>query len=42
MDSLKIDPSGEHFKKMLDPYLDAPSSSEQDSSSEDEEKGHSL
>ena len=39
--SLDQDPSGEHLTKMFNPYLDAPSNGEQDSSSE-EEKGHSL
>ena len=38
-DSLKKVRSGKHFKKMLDPYLNAPSDGEQDSSSEDEEMG---
>ena len=38
-DSLKKVRSGKHFKKMLDPYLNAPSDGEQDLSSEDEEKG---
>ena len=40
--SLDKDPSGSGLVKMLNPYLDAPSDGEQDSSSEDEEKGHSL
>ena len=41
-ESLDQDPSGEHSSKMFNPYLNAPSNGEQDSSSEDEEKGHSL
>ena len=40
-ESLDKDPSGSGLAKILDPYLDAPSNGEQDSSSEDEEKGHS-
>ena len=41
MDSYAQDQSGEHFKQTVhDPYLDAPSDGEQDSS--DEEMGHSL
>ena len=40
-ESLDHDPSGEHLMTMFDPYLDAPSDKEQDSSSEDEEKGRS-
>ena len=36
MDSYKQDPSGESFKQIIDPYLNAPSNGEQDSSSEDE------
>ena len=30
MDSLDQDPSGNHFRKMINPYLNAPSNSEQD------------
>ena len=41
-ESLDQDPSGKHLLKMFDPYLNAPSDGEQDSSSEDEERGHSL
>ena len=48
IDSLTQDPSGKHFRRTYgleqptyDPHLDAPSDGEQDSSSEDEEKGHS-
>ena len=41
-ESLDQDPSGKHLLKMFDPYLDAPSDGEQDSSSEDEERGRSL
>ena len=40
MDSYRQDPSGEHFKQIIDPYLNAPSDGEQDSSSEDK-RGHS-
>ena len=40
MDSYEQDPSGEHFRRTFDPYLDTPSDREQDSSSE-EEKGRS-
>ena len=36
--SLEQDPSGEHFRRTYNPYLNAPSDGEQDSSSE-EEKG---
>ena len=39
MDCYKQDPSGKSFKKAIDPYLDAPSDSEQNSS--DEEMGRS-
>ena len=38
-ESLDKDPSGSGLVKIFDPYLDAPSDGEQDSSSEDEEKG---
>ena len=41
-ESLDKDPSGSGLVKMFDPYLNAPSDGEQDSSSEDEEKGRSL
>ena len=41
MDSLEQDPSGKHFRRTYNPYLNAPSNGEQDSSSE-EEKGCSL
>ena len=40
MKCYKQDPSGEHFKQIIDPYLNAPSNSEQDLSS-DEEMGRS-
>ena len=40
-ESLDKDPSGSGLVEMFDPYLNAPSDSEQDSSSEDEEKGRS-
>ena len=40
-ESLDKGPSGSGLAEILDPYLDAPSNGEQDSSSEDEEKGHS-
>ena len=40
-ESLDKDPSGSGLVEMLDPYLDAPSDGEQDSSLEDEEKGRS-
>ena len=36
MDPYKQDPSGEHFKQIIDLYLDAPSNGEQDSSSDEE------
>ena len=39
---LDKDPSGSGLVKMFDPYLDAPSDGEQDSSLEDEEMGCSL
>ena len=46
IDSLTQDPSGKHFRRTYgleqptyNPYLDSPSDGEQDSSSEDEEKG---
>ena len=41
MDSYEQDPSGEHFRRTFDPYLNALSNGEQDSSSE-EERGRSL
>ena len=41
MDCYNQDPSGKHFKWIIDLYLDAPSDGEQDSSS-DEEMGCSL
>ena len=41
MECYKQDPSGKHFKQIIDLYLDAPSNGEQDSSSE-EERGRSL
>ena len=41
MECYKQDPSGKHFKQIIDLYLDAPSDGEQDSSCE-EERGHSL
>ena len=40
MDCYKQDPSGKSFKNIIDPYLNAPSDGEQDSS--DEEMGRSL
>ena len=39
---LDQDPSGSKLVEILDPYLNAPSNGEQDSSSEDEEMGCSL
>ena len=41
-ESLDKDPSGSGLAEILDPYLNAPSNGEQDSSSKDEEKGCSL